>query len=85
MARLGHVYDNLMVNLRPKNHKLFERGISIIENVAGVNRAQALQALQLADGRVPLAILMLKTKTNRTQAERRLRRAGGVVRRALGD
>jgi len=85
MARLGYVYDNLMVNLRPKNHKLFERGISIIENAAGVNHAQALQALQLADGRVPLAILMLKTKTNRTQAERRLRRAGGVVRRALGD
>jgi N-acetylmuramic acid 6-phosphate etherase len=85
MARLGYVYDNLMVNLRPKNTKLFERGISIIQNIAGVNRANAVQALELADGRVPLAILMLKTGLARPDAERRLRRAGGIVRTALRD
>jgi len=85
MARLGYVYDNLMVNLRPKNTKLFERGISIIQNIAGVNRTDAVHALELAEGQVPLAILMLKTSVAPQEAERRLRRAGGIVRKALGD
>jgi N-acetylmuramic acid 6-phosphate etherase len=35
MARLGYVYGNLMVNLRPKNKKLFVRAVSIVEDVAG--------------------------------------------------
>ena len=35
MARLGYVYGNLMVNLRPKNEKLAERGVGILEKAAG--------------------------------------------------
>jgi N-acetylmuramic acid 6-phosphate etherase len=85
MARLGYVYDNLMVNLRPKNTKLFERAISIIENVAGVDRAAALRTLDWAGGNVPLAILMLRANLDRAKAERRLHRAGGIVRKALAD
>jgi N-acetylmuramic acid 6-phosphate etherase len=85
MARLGYVYDNLMVNLRPKNTKLFERAISIIENVARVDRPAALQALDLAGGDVPLAILMLRANLDQAKAARRLARAGGIVRKALRD
>ena len=33
MARMGYVYGNLMVNLRYKNNKLFERAVSIVEDV----------------------------------------------------
>ena len=85
MARLGYTYGNLMVNLHPKNQKLYERGISIVENVAKVDRAAALRALKSAGMKVPVAVVMLKAKVTEEEALRRLKNAGGNVRIALGD
>ncbi len=35
MTRLGYVYGNLMVNLRLKNSKLSQRGITILKTPPG--------------------------------------------------
>jgi len=59
MARLGYVYGNLMVNLHLKNEKLIERGISIVQRVAKVNRTVALATLEAADMKVSIALVML--------------------------
>lgn len=83
MARLGYVYGNLMVNLRPKNKKLFERAVSIVEDVAGVNREVAARTLKSAGLQVPVALVMLKANLSKTEAARRLKRTGGIVRKAL--
>jgi N-acetylmuramic acid 6-phosphate etherase len=83
MARLGYVYGNLMVNLRPKNRKLVERGVSIVEAVAGVERDVAAHALKSAGMQVPVALVMLKAGVSRAEAARRLKRTGGIVRQAL--
>lgn len=83
MSQLGYVYSNLMVNLHLKNEKLVERGISIVQTLAQVDRAVALEALQAADMRVPLALVMLKAKVNGDEAAQRLREANGNVRKAL--
>jgi N-acetylmuramic acid 6-phosphate etherase len=83
MARLGYVYDNLMVNLHTKNEKLFERGLSILQRAAGVDRESARRALQVSDMNVPVALVMLKGGVTRREAQRRLRRAGGHVRHAI--
>jgi N-acetylmuramic acid 6-phosphate etherase len=85
MTRLGYVYGNLMVNLRPKNQKLFERAISIIEHVAGVEREVAIRTLTSADMSVPRALVMLKSNVSKSEAARRLKRAHGVVRKALNS
>ncbi|MGA8538030.1 MAG: N-acetylmuramic acid 6-phosphate etherase, partial [Terriglobales bacterium] len=37
MARLGYVYGNLMVNVGPKNEKLVERGVGILEKAVGLD------------------------------------------------
>ncbi len=83
MARLGYVYGNLMVNLHLKNEKLLERGISIVENVANVDRAFALETLETAGMKVPVALVMLKAGVGKAQAVRRLNRARGNVRKAI--
>lgn len=83
MARLGYVYGDLMVHLQMKNAKLVERGIAIVERVAGVEREVARRALEDAKGKVPVALVMLRAKVGRREAERRLKHAGGNVRQAI--
>lgn len=83
MARLGYVYGNFMVNLRPKNKKLVERAVSIVEDVAGVDREAAARALKSAGMEVPIALVMLKATVSKTEAARRLKVNGGIVRQAL--
>ncbi|MFY9854589.1 MAG: N-acetylmuramic acid 6-phosphate etherase [Terracidiphilus sp.] len=83
MARLGYVYGNLMVHLRLKNEKLVERGISIVQHVAKVNRAVALATLKTADMKLPVALVMLCAKVSKTEAVRRLKRAQGSIRNAI--
>ena len=83
MARLGYIYGNLMVNVHAKNEKLVARGLSILEQAAGVDNASAAQALKAAGGQVAIALVMLKTGLGRTQAEKKLKASRGNVRKAI--
>ena len=83
MAQLGYVYSNLMVNLQLKNEKLMERGIQIVEYLAQVDRNVAVRTLQDAGMSLPLALVMLKASVTKDEAERKLHRANGNVRKAI--
>lgn len=83
MTRLGYVYGNLMVNVHLKNQKLLERGLSILERVAGLEREAARKALKAAGNSVPVALVMLKAGLGRAEAKRRLAAAHGHVRKAI--
>src|SRR5271169_527076 len=83
MARLGYVYGNLMVNVHVKNKKLWERGVTILEEAAGIRRAAADRSLKAAGRSVPVALVMLKAGVSKAEARRRLKAAGGNVRRAI--
>ena len=85
MARLGYIYGNLMVNVRPSNKKLLERSVSIIEHLAQVDRDVAIAALRSAGMSVPHALVMLKADVSKREAARRLRSKRGIVRHALND
>jgi len=86
MTRLGYVYENLMINVQLTNHKLMERGISIVETLAEVDRARAERALAEAGNSVRLAIVMLRTGLPKAEAEARLEQAHGHARHAIeGD
>ncbi len=85
MARLGYVLGNLMVNVHPKNSKLKERALAIVQQAAEVDRAAAAEALRAAGDRVPLALVMLRTGATRRQAEAALASAGGHVRQAIAN
>jgi N-acetylmuramic acid 6-phosphate etherase len=83
MTRLGYVYGNLMVNVHVKNYKLRERGLTILQEAAGISRQVAEQALRAAGNDVPVALVMLQAKINRAQAAHSLRSTKGHVRQAI--
>ena len=83
MARLGYVYSNLMVNLHLKNRKLLERGIVIVQLLAHVDRETAVTTLKTAGMSLPLALVMLMADIEKRDAEQRLRKAKGNVRKAI--
>jgi len=84
MARLGHVYGNLMVNVTTANSKLLERALCVLETAAGIDRDAAETALRNAGMSVPVALVMLKAAVTKGEAARRLKRANGHVRKAIG-
>jgi N-acetylmuramic acid 6-phosphate etherase len=83
MARLGYVYGNLMINVQPKNAKLVERAIGILETAADVGTDEAAKALKAAANNVPVALIMLKTGIAKADAQKRLMLANGNVRHAI--
>ncbi|MBN8661615.1 MAG: N-acetylmuramic acid 6-phosphate etherase [Candidatus Melainabacteria bacterium] len=83
MVRLGKVYENLMVDLKPTNEKLRERAVSMIALLCDVARPIAEGALVASNGHAKTAVLMLKRKMGRVQAEELIAKSGGSLRKAL--
>jgi N-acetylmuramic acid 6-phosphate etherase len=83
MVRLGKTYENLMIDLKPTNFKLRQRAVSIISILTDVPRQQAEGALVASHDRCKTAILMVKRKLGRAQAEDLITRCGGSLRKAL--
>ncbi len=46
MVKLGHVYENMMINLRPSNIKLRDRMIRIVVEITGINYIEAEKLLE---------------------------------------
>ena len=84
MVRLGKVYENLMVDLRASNSKLWDRGARIISTITGVARDQAIDLLRQADGNVKQAIVIHARGVGAEEAGKILDRAGGRLREAMG-
>lgn len=83
MARLGFVYGNLMVRVNPKNEKLTQRAITILEQATGADRKAASQALKAAGNRTPVALVMLAAGVTRARAVAALDETQGHVRKAI--
>ena len=84
MTRLGYVYGNLMVNVAPKNEKLIQRAIGILERATGADHETAAGTLKASGNRTPVALVMLAANVSRAEAGDTLKRAKGNVRRAIG-
>jgi len=85
MARLGYVYENLMVNVHMQNSKLVERGIRILMTACNIDRAAAVETIKCAGRSVPVALVMYKAKVDKPEAVRRLAKSDGNVRLAIED
>lgn len=83
MIRLGKIYDNWMVDLQPKCDKLKARGIRLIQHLGRVSELRAKRLLRLAKGNVKPAILMGRKRIDYKEAEARLRKCDGFLRKAL--
>ena len=85
MVRIGKVYRNLMIDMRPTNGKLADRAERIVAAAAEVDRPTAATALAAAGGRAKVATVMLLAGTDAAGAEALLAGAGGAVRAAAGQ
>ena len=83
MIRLGKVYKNLMVDLKPKNSKLIERAKRIIMLATGVSYKKAEEYFTLSRQSPKAAIVMIETGTDYDTACELLRKAGGFISKAI--
>jgi N-acetylmuramic acid 6-phosphate etherase len=83
MTRLGYVYGNLMVNVAPRNEKLIERAVAILERATGADHETAARSLKASGNRTPVALVMLAAKVDRSEAAEALKKSAGHVRRAI--
>ena len=85
MIRLGKVYGNLMVDVKPTNEKLVRRAISIAATAAEVTEDEARDALEQCGYSAKTAIIMLVKGLTADEAAKRLDENGGIVARALEE
>jgi len=83
MIKRGKVYQNLMVDLQARSEKLVERSKRIIMMATGVDYKKAERYLDGADGKVKIALVMILANVDKRSAEKRLKRAGGFVAKAI--
>lgn len=84
MIRIGKVYGNLMVDMKPSNDKLKERAKKIIIEATECSYEQASAILKEA-GDIKVAIVMILTSCTKIEAENKLKRNQGFVRNSLED
>ena len=83
MIKLGKVYGNLMVDVRPTNAKLKRRAIRILQDAAEVSEDEAQAVLMQTDYTVKPALVMLLTGVSFPVAQKMLEKADGSVRKAI--
>lgn len=83
MIKLGKVYGNLMVDVKPSNEKLIRRCVTIVCSAAECTEAEATQALEDCDYRPKVAIVMVLRGVNADTACAMLQKAEGRIAKVL--
>lgn len=83
MIKLGKVYGNLMVDVKPSNEKLIRRCVTIVCSVAECTEAEATKALEDCDYRPKVAIVMVLRGVNADTACAMLQKAEGRIAKVL--
>jgi len=85
MARLGHVYENLMIDVVITNEKVAERALRILAEASGKRVSAAEHALRAAGHNMRVALVMLKRGVVAREAKKLIAGAGGDLRKALSE
>ncbi len=83
MIKLGKVYGNLMVDVKPSNEKLVKRCISIVKTCTEVSEEEAIGTLEQCGYNPKTAIVMLICKLEAEQAKDLLVKAEGKIAKAV--
>ncbi|MDC5820965.1 N-acetylmuramic acid 6-phosphate etherase [Vibrio europaeus] len=83
MIRLGKSYQNLMVDVKTTNKKLVARAARIVMQATDCDKSLATETLEKTDYDVKLAILMLLTGMELSQAKNQLEKQDGFLRKAV--
>jgi N-acetylmuramic acid 6-phosphate etherase len=83
MLQTGKIYENLSVDVPKRSDKLIARATRIVRTLTEASESEARAALEAADYRAKIAVVMIRRRVDRAGAERILARADGFLRRAL--
>ena len=83
MIKLGKVYGNLMVDVKPSNEKLVRRCVTIVCSAAECSEAEATVALEKCGYRPKVAIVMILRGVEAEVARKLLDNAQGRIARVL--
>ena len=61
MIKLGNVYENMMVNLRPTNEKLTRRMVSIVKEMTGADEEKSRELLDAAEWNIKAAVQLYRS------------------------
>jgi N-acetylmuramic acid 6-phosphate etherase len=85
MARLGHVYENLMIDVKASNRKVSQRMVRILADASGKGLSASEHALRQSGHNLRVALVVLKLRMNAADAAKKLRGAKGHLRAVLGE
>ena len=85
MVRLGHAYENLMIDLLTTNEKLSQRSLRILTQASGKNLSAAQHALRKSGHNLRVALIMLKMDVDAVSGRKLLKNSAGNLRSALGE
>ena len=83
MILMGKCYQNLMVDVQASNEKLKARAIRIVMQATDCDKILAEETLKLADQNAKLAIMMILSGLDRSQAEALLEKHQGKLQLTL--
>lgn len=83
MIKLGKVYGNLMVDVKPTNIKLVDRAKRIIHEATGVSMEEAAKFYEAAQHQPKVAIVMINGDVDYATAEKALRENHGFIAASL--
>lgn len=85
MVRMGKAYNNLMVDVVQSNEKLNRRAENIVMECTDVSRQEARKAIDLANGKVKVAILSILAECDVETAVQALEQSSGHLKQALKE
>ena len=85
MIRIGKTYQNLMVDLKASNQKLYARAVRIVMQATDCDEQTASEALVQANKEVKVAILMILTNSSPERARGELSEHNGYLRHAVSQ
>jgi N-acetylmuramic acid 6-phosphate etherase len=85
MVRLGKTYENMMIDLQMTNKKLVERAKRIVMTITGVDYEEATKYLESSNYHVKSSLVMILANVNFEEAQVRLKKADGFVRKAINN
>jgi len=83
MIRIGKVYQNLMIDVKPTNKKLKERAAGIVTKIVKVSDAKAKELLEENEYKIKHVILMIKYKITFDDANEALKANNGILRKVF--
>ncbi len=83
MVKVGKVYGNLMLDVRPTNEKLVERCRRIVMEATGCDHDKADEVLKECGNECKTAVVMILLGISKEEAKEKLEKANGRIREVL--